>query len=131
MKKIDFRGREIIASFMAEMAENSCHELHKLASLFIEAEISAIKITRESVEIYFSGEGDSIFVSAENNDQIRKLFGDECIIRSEHFWATMGEIWGQYESTHVKATRELWEEWCRVINPFIHNAIPDEKKQAA
>lgn len=131
MKKIDFRGGEIVASYMAEMAKNSYHELYKMSSLFVKAEISAIKITEESIAIYFSDTKDPVFVSAKKNSRIRELFKEECLIRSENFWLCMGEIWNQYESANIKATRELWEEWCRVINPFIHEAIPKKEKRVA
>ncbi|MFA6077580.1 MAG: hypothetical protein WC724_01020 [Candidatus Paceibacterota bacterium] len=131
MKKIDFRGGEKVASFMAEMTESGCHELHQLASLIVKAEISAIRIAQNNVAIYFFGTADPVFIQTSENSRIRELFKEDCVIRSEHFWLCMGEICGQFESLHVKATRELWEEWCRAINPFIHEAIPKRKKKVA
>jgi hypothetical protein len=118
------------ALLLAKMLDYGFAEMHRLATLFQKAEVTAIRVTGDSVVVCFAEMEKAIEISSDRREHFRVLFGEMTLTRSASFWKVLEEALAYYETEHGKAAINLWEEWCREMNPFVLQAIPEGKEVA-
>jgi len=118
------------ALLLAKMIDYGFAEMHRLATLFQKAEITAIRVAGDNVVVCFAEMEKVIEISSDRREHFRVLFGEMTLTRSVSFWEVLEEAWAYHETEHGKAAINLWEEYCREMNPFVLQAIPEWREVA-
>jgi hypothetical protein len=118
------QGPKDFSSFLAKMVEHNYVEMHRLASIFMEAEVSLIKASGEGIAVYFAGMEKLASIPEEQRERFAAHFGSPTSITPMNFWAVMEEIWEPNSFPHSKVARDFWEGYFKVLNPFVLQVIP-------
>jgi len=118
---------EDFSHLLEKMATQNYTETHRFTSFLVKAGINAIKTSEVGVTVYFANMEKLIPFSEGQLEIFNGLFGYELLIKTKNFWLIMDDAW-EYEFSCNTAARDLWEKYCREINPFILRATLDGEK---